>query len=164
MKTSKVKRIYVAEYNGNFKLGVSNNVPKRIRQLSCGCPTIKIIYQSEYISNAFELEAALHKLYKGKNIGGEWFSYVDIEEVSKIVKKNGIVDDYKKCKKEENERISNALLEKFNNFFIVLKSGLPKEDSRDMTVDELRFEHYVPPLVLSQMIDAINAQSNLRDI
>lgn len=141
MKASKVKRIYVAEYNGNFKIGVSNNVAQRIGQLSCGCPTIKPIYQSDYISNAFELESVLHGIYKDKNIGGEWFSDIDIDEISTIIEKHGNIADYKKCKKEENERISTALRSEFNRFFVLPKSDSEKEYDRGMTVEELRYEN-----------------------
>lgn len=140
MKSSQVKKIYVVEYNGNFKIGVSNNVATRIGQLSCGCPTIKLIYKSDYISNAFELEVVLHNLYKDKNVGGEWFSYVDTEEIKKIIEKHGNVADYKKCRKEENERVSAALLKTFNKLFIIPKADYA-EDDRDMSVEELRYEN-----------------------
>lgn len=140
MKASRVKKIYVAEYNGNFKIGVSNNVATRLGQLACGCPTIKLIYKSDFLSNAFELEVILHNLYKDKNLGGEWFSDVDIEEIKKIIEKHGNVADYEECGKEENERISTALLTTFNKFFIISKTDYA-EDDRDMSVEELRYEN-----------------------
>lgn len=140
MKSSRVKKIYVAEYNGNFKIGVSNNVSERIDKLSCGCPTIKVVYQSDYLSNAFELETVLHNLYKNKNVGGEWFLEVDIEEISKIVEKYGSVSDYSKCKKEENEKFSVALQGVFNKFFLTPKANT-EEDERDMSAEELIYEN-----------------------
>lgn len=140
MKSSRVKKIYVAEYNGNFKIGVSNNVVTRLGQLVCGCPTIKLIYESDFISNAFELESVLHNLYKDKNVGGEWFSEVDIEEIKEIIKRHGNVADYEKCRKEENERTSTTLLNTFNKFFIISKTDYT-EDDRDMSVEELRYEN-----------------------
>lgn len=141
MKASRIKKIYVAEYNGNFKIGVSNNVSSRIGNLACGCPTIKVIYQSAYLSNAFELEIVLHNLYKDKNIGGEWFSEIDIDEVSKIIEKHGIITDYEKFKKKEIEEVTATLQETFNNFFIIPKSNSKKEYDKDMTIDELRYEN-----------------------
>lgn len=140
MKSSRVKKIYVAKYNGNFKIGVSKNVATRIRQLACGCPTIKLIYKSDFISNAFELEVVLHNLYKDKNVGGEWFSEVDIEEIKKIIEKHGNVADYEKCRKEESERISIELENTWNKFFVIPKNN-STEDDRDISVEELRFEN-----------------------
>lgn len=140
MKSSRVKKIYVAECNGNFKIGVSNNVATRLEQLVCGCPTIKLIYESDFISNAFELESVLHNLYKDKSVGGEWFSEVDIEEIKEIIKRHGNVSDYEKCRKEENERTSTALLNTFNKFFTISKTDYA-EDGRDVSVEELRYEN-----------------------
>lgn len=140
MKASRIKKIYVAEYNGNFKIGVSNNVATRLGQLACGCPTIKLIYKSDFISNAFELEILLHNLYKDKNIGGEWFSDVDIEEIKKIIEKHGNVADYEKCKKEENEKIAKAL-DYFSEKFLAIPKPSSTENDRNMSIEELRYEN-----------------------
>lgn len=138
MKSSKIKKIYVAEYNGNFKIGVSNNVIKRIGQLSCGCPTIKIVYQSDYLSNSFELEAMLHNLYKDKNIGGEWFSKVDNKQIKEIIEKHGNYADYEKCKKEDNDKISEKLKNTLNKVF---SNSYFVEDNRGMSAEELGYEN-----------------------
>lgn len=140
MKLSRVKKIYVAEYNGNFKIGVSNNISLRMRQLSCGYPMIKSIYESDYLSNAFELESILHNLYKDRNIGGEWFSNIDIEEIKKIVDEHGNILDYKECRKEENDRFSIAMQHTFNKFFVIPQYG-GREDERDMSIEELSYEN-----------------------
>ncbi len=140
MKSSKVKRIYVAEYNGNFKIGVSNNVETRIRQLICGCPTIKLVYKSDFISNAFELEVVLHNIYKDKNVGGEWFSKVDIDEITEIIEKHGNVVDYEKCKKEENKEIESSI-RYFSDKFLVIPKSDSAEDDRNMSIEELKYEN-----------------------
>lgn len=148
MKSSKVKKVYVAEYNGNYKIGVSNNVYSRMGQLSCGCPTIKSIYESDFLSNAFEIESLLHNKYKDKNIGGEWFSGIDIREIEDIITRFGEISDYEKCRKEENEKAK----EDAKNFSIVLKKyfdgvvstqniNIDKQDDRNMTAEELRYEN-----------------------
>lgn len=89
------KRIYVAEYNGMFKIGVSNNVKKRMLTLACGCPTIKAIYESELLSNAYDIENLLHDIYrcKGVGVGGEWFLKVDIDEIANFIEDYGIVSN-----------------------------------------------------------------------
>lgn len=143
MKSSRVKKIYVAEYNGNFKIGVSNNVSARLGQLACGCPEIKDVYQSDYLSNAFELETVLHNLYKDKNVGGEWFSEVDISEISKTVYKYGNVENYENCKRKENEKAKKKLdawKGVCSKYFLLLENDL-KEDNRSMTSEELSYEN-----------------------
>lgn len=143
MKSNQIKKIYIAEYSEKFKIGVSNNVSSRMRQLSCGCPAIKAIYESDYLSNAFELESVLHNLYKDKNVGGEWFSEVDISEISKIIDKYGNIENYENCKRKENEEAKknvDAWKGVCNKFFLVLENDL-KEDNRNMTADELSYEN-----------------------
>ena len=121
MKSSRVKRIYVAEYNGIFKIGASKDVENRISQLSCACPTIRIVYQSNYLSNAFEIEKELHSLCKGKSIGGEWFSNVSIEEIRKFVERKGEIADYVKVCKDEMKKFSEHCEKWFDKLAVEYK-------------------------------------------
>lgn len=83
------KSIYVFEYLGRYKIGISKNINRRLSQLSCGCPGIKCIYCSNLLSNFLEMEKVLHKLFSQWNVGGEWFSRVDIKQIESIINKNG---------------------------------------------------------------------------
>lgn len=138
MKLSEIKKIYVADYNGFFKIGVSKNVQKRIKQLSCGCPTINVIYQSDYLLNSFEIEVMLHNLYKDKNIGGEWFSQINIKKIKEIVEKYGNVANYEKHKEKDETEFSNELESILNKIFV---NSYFKEDNRIMSVEELKYEN-----------------------
>lgn len=100
MLGEKRKSIYVFEYLGRYKIGISNNISRRLSQLSCGCPGIKCIYFSNLLSNFSEMEKVLHKLFSQWNVGGEWFSCVDIKQIESIINKSGKTDViiYKKDK------------------------------------------------------------------
>ena len=56
------------------KIGVSNDVDKRLTSLqsSTGC-YLKLIYATQNINNAYEVEKIMHILYKNNRQLGEWF-------------------------------------------------------------------------------------------
>ena len=130
----KSKSIYVFEYIGRYKIGVTKNVYKRLSQLSCGCPGIKCLYTSDAIFNPYEVEKILHRFFSKDNIGGEWFTDVELSLVDDIVSKharNEVIENTKSknaknminilfpydCEKEQNElnkmARENDELEKF---------------------------------------------------
>lgn len=90
-----MKMLYVFKHADRYKIGVTNNIERRLKQLSCGCPQITCEYHSDFIQNAYEIESYLHKLFEEFWIGGEWFSFVDLEKIRSTVGKTGI-------KKESN--------------------------------------------------------------
>lgn len=94
----KSKSIYVFEYIGRYKIGVTKNVYKRLSQLSCGCPGIKCLYTSDAIFNPYEVEKILHRFFSKDNIGGEWFTDVELSLVDDIVSKyarNEVIENTK---------------------------------------------------------------------
>ena len=95
-----LKRVYVFEYDGNFKIGVSGNTKRRKMDLSVGCPGIESLYESDYLSNAFHVEHLLHRLFSEYSIGGEWFSSIDLETVKKVIDAHGSLEEKIPEKKE----------------------------------------------------------------
>lgn len=80
--------------NGDFyKIGVSKNPTKRVKQLETGSSSSIILYYQYKSRFAFKIESALHKSYPNENL--EWFS-LTIEEV---------LDFMNQCKKIENNLI-----------------------------------------------------------
>jgi hypothetical protein len=66
--------------DGVYKIGVSKNVEKRVKQLQTGNPeTIEIVdtFLSDY---PYKIENVLHRRYKHRNIRGECFS-LSLDEV-----------------------------------------------------------------------------------
>lgn len=131
-----LKRVYVFEYDGKFKIGVSDNVVNRRSALSCACPGIKEIYESEYISNPFKVERLLHKIFSDFSIGGEWFSFVDIEKVKRFIDEFGVEGDLEEEKRkrcEISENIANAFGEMINADY--------KKDYSEKELDDLKSEN-----------------------
>jgi hypothetical protein len=63
--------VYFVACDGFVKIGVANNVEKRIRELQVGCPhTLDLIGLAE---GGRELEAAYHKRFRKLRVAGEWF-------------------------------------------------------------------------------------------
>lgn len=57
-----------------YKIGKSNTTKNRITQLSTGNHSELTIVETFETPYAFEVESALHKKYRNKNIRGEWFN------------------------------------------------------------------------------------------
>lgn len=75
--------IYIMECAGKYKIGLSRDVERRRKQLDNRPFKTTIIYKSPVMEEVYDLEAALHDIYKEKNIKGEWFdlSQTDIETI-----------------------------------------------------------------------------------
>lgn len=72
--------IYVVESDGKYKIGLTRDVRRRVKQL--GNPVVVASYES---SDVYKDEADLHKKFSEKRIVGEWFdlSPSDLEAISK---------------------------------------------------------------------------------
>lgn len=88
---------------GIYKIGVSKNVDKRIKQLQTG-NTEEITLVEKFESNyPYKVESSLHRRYNYDNIKGEWF-YLTDEQVNNFLSN---------CKMLEN------------NFYTLDKMGNP---------------------------------------
>lgn len=102
-----MKYIYLIQSleNSYYKIGISNNPKRRIKELQTGNPSqLKLVetYQSEH---AEKIERTLQRRYSYLRKEGEWFDMGISNEVSFLIE----------CQKLEE--ILN-LLEKNNNVFI----------------------------------------------
>lgn len=70
----KNKSVYLMQSGSKVKIGVSESPVKRLNSLRIGCPDISLVYASEPISNAFEIESKLHSAFSEFSLGHEWFS------------------------------------------------------------------------------------------
>lgn len=112
MLVDKIKKIYVFEYAGRYKIGMTNDVQRRLNQLSCGCPGIKCIFSSDFMENASVLERALQKRYLSNSIGGEWFIFDSegfIDEIKEIIRAEAKPADYNAVKADYNAARQEAL-------------------------------------------------------
>lgn len=70
-----MKEVYLlkSDYTGYYKIGVSKNTPKRVKQLQTGSSeNIKIIHIFK-TDIPFKVETALHNLYSIYKINREWY-------------------------------------------------------------------------------------------
>ena len=68
--------VYIIENqdNGAIKIGVAQNVEKRLKQLQTGSVSeLILVYRSILCSNAFEVEKFMHEKFFNSHIRGEWF-------------------------------------------------------------------------------------------
>ena len=76
------RSIYIIEFNGLHKIGVSKNPTKRLKQFSLG-KQAKIIHVYDSVI-PFKLESMLHDIFKHKKISGEWFKDLNEEDIDYI--------------------------------------------------------------------------------
>ena len=72
-----MRYIYLLKLDGfnTYKIGISKDPKKRVKQLQTGSPEIIEIlctYKSDW---AFKIESTLHRRYLQNNIRGEWFEF-----------------------------------------------------------------------------------------
>ena len=120
MRLSNIKKVYVCEYKGMYKIGIAHKPQNRLKQLKCGCPTARILYESNYIKNCFFVENILHKTFEKYKIDREWFSFLDILLIDKTVNELGEIVEIEKVKeiiKLENDRFSQKMDKQIKKMF-----------------------------------------------
>ena len=85
----KFKKIYVFKHEEKYKIGTSHCVKRRLEQVSCGFPFSEVIYESNYLKNPYFVENQLHRVFQKYRIGGEWFSFVDLNLIDETIHKVG---------------------------------------------------------------------------
>jgi predicted GIY-YIG superfamily endonuclease len=96
-----------------YKIGITKNVKKRIKNLQTGCPNkLSVIHLYESENNVGKIEKALHKRFEHSkqkdifnNLEGEWFDLP-----------NEIIFDFKKICKEIEDNI--IFLQESENPFV----------------------------------------------
>lgn len=63
--------------NGHYKIGIANNVERRLEELQVGNPVelfivCKFFFKSRKVAN--KVEKSLHNRFKDHRVRGEWFS------------------------------------------------------------------------------------------
>lgn len=76
-----------------IKIGVSNNVEKRLAQLQTGSwAELSVLYRSMVCSNAFNIEAKIHAAIQEQHVRGEWYDIPVDKAISLIENENTILD------------------------------------------------------------------------
>ena len=67
---------------GYFKIGSSQSVQSRIRQLQCGNPEPLTLVHQYASANAQQEERALHSEFAHRRVRNEWFALIDTDVAS----------------------------------------------------------------------------------
>lgn len=70
------------DWTGKVKIGISNDVKKRLKAIQSCCPTELQIFETFQVKDklaAERFESKLHKRFKKYHIHGEWFDLIDEE-------------------------------------------------------------------------------------
>lgn len=82
------KFVYVAKevQSGRFKIGISKNPDRRIKQLNTGNPE-QLILVHAYLATEqkYQSEALAHSMFKDFRLKGEWFSSVDLKMLPSFI-------------------------------------------------------------------------------
>ncbi len=66
--------VYLFKCNDRYKIGVSKDVNRRLKDLNGRPYEISLITKSKFIDNPYIEENKLHKEYQEFRLGGEWFN------------------------------------------------------------------------------------------
>lgn len=69
--------VYLVHASGHWKIGVSQNVEQRLREIQTGCPYRVEIVKFWKSENATKVEKALHHRFAEHRMEGEWFKLPD---------------------------------------------------------------------------------------
>ena len=96
------QKIYIIEdtLHKIYKIGISNNPNKRLKQLQTGSHSKLEIYKTYEVNNARLIETSLHNGFKlkcnkndqGDDLMGEWF-YLSLEDLSSLDEQIPLLDD-----------------------------------------------------------------------
>jgi hypothetical protein len=80
-KKDKDRYLYLISGGGLIKIGIADDVQKRIKTLNLASPVPLELVASFFVSNAMSVEGELHRHFSDKRVRGEWFdlSRQDIE-------------------------------------------------------------------------------------
>ena len=107
----KNKSVYLMQSGSKVKIGVSESPVKRLNSLRIGCPDISLVYASEPISNAFEIESKLHSAFSEFSLGHEWFS-AEIKEEAIVAIEEYVCSHGKLSENKESNTDATDILSK----------------------------------------------------
>jgi predicted GIY-YIG superfamily endonuclease len=86
----KPKRLYILECQGYYKIGVSADVEKRVKQLQIGNPFLLNVHKIFSVTKPITVEKLLYSAMLNKKTTTEWFDLEphDFKKVYRIIKRN----------------------------------------------------------------------------
>ena len=76
--------VYLLKCENYYKIGTASSLKTRLNTIQTGNPyEVKVVTYSDYLSNAYKVEARLHTAFKHKHVRGEWFA-LDSEDIDEV--------------------------------------------------------------------------------
>lgn len=79
--STKSNLLYILQCNDLFKIGVTNNIDKRVKTLQTGNPHPITVLYCEQRYKPHKAEKYLHRLFHKNRISGEWFKDITIDQI-----------------------------------------------------------------------------------
>lgn len=67
------------EFDGIYKIGITNDINFRLKTMQTGCPFKMYAYRAYTVENPPALEQSLHLFFTKKRLEGEWFRLTDVD-------------------------------------------------------------------------------------
>lgn len=81
MRNNKPTHLYILSCNDQLKIGVTNNIQRRIKQLQTGNPIPIILEYIDERSNPIKAERYLHSQLSQFRVQGEWFTNITVNDI-----------------------------------------------------------------------------------
>lgn len=133
-----MEKVYVMKSGDAYKVGVSVEPETRLRHLKIGNPYLKLVYQSQKLSNGYAVETLIHKNLNSYKISNEWFAGISENEIIRIV--NEIVSSKEKNKNINRKTSGNPVIIQItcNGEHISLKEC---ENQIEKEIKDIQFEN-----------------------
>ena len=108
--------LYMMKSADHIKIGITNDVDKRISSIRTSTPfEVELIGSWKFCENSvYRIEQFIHKQYASENIKLEWFKLTDaqVEEIKNSLNSSTIVDDLAESERLLREEAVNTLVAK----------------------------------------------------
>jgi predicted GIY-YIG superfamily endonuclease len=71
--------VYMLECGGKYKIGFSKDVKRRMKQLDTRPFELKLVAQSDFLENAYDVEQEIHEMLEASRETGEWYNLSEQE-------------------------------------------------------------------------------------
>lgn len=73
--------LYIVSCNNRLKIGVTNNIDRRIKQLQTGNPDEILLEFIEERHKPTKAESFIHRHFRRNCVSGEWFEGISVRDV-----------------------------------------------------------------------------------
>lgn len=171
-----MKKIYVMKSGDAYKIGVSIEPETRLKNLKIGNPYLKLVYQSQELSNGYAVEALIHKKISSHKISNEWFTGIGKNEIVHIV--DEIVSSKGNTKNKNIDKNANVnptiiyLTSNGKHISIEEYANQIEKEIKDMQIENAEIEkfayslkgYYVPNVFTEAILTSIFKTNSITEI